>query len=382
MTLRKHLTTGMKHLALGAALSSFMVPSQAAMAAEEEGFTIGGALRYNIYSKSWENNPDATQFTWDTWRLNVDGTKGGVDLSFEYRFYPDYDAHFIHHGYFGYQLDEDLYGKLGVFQKPFGITTYASHSWWFQTPYYVGLEDDYDMGIGFDYTPTEDLELQLAYFRQAEPNGSLDGDNDIASRYSYDVVSTDDADLKELNTINARVAYQLTPCWEIGASAQVGQLYNGEIDDSETAYAFAGHLEGNMGNWNIKTEFVNYDYNAKDDDGNKLTAVPMGAYGGTYDVAAEANMYVAGVAYSVPVEFGPVTNLQFYVDYTYTQKLEAGMNDTQQLVPGVLVTAGPVYTYVDVAMGKNHPWLGGDDLAAGEEDDWETRFNVNFGYYF
>lgn len=223
----------MKHLALGAALSSFMVPSQAAMAAEEEGFTIGGALRYNIYSKSWENNPDATQFTWDTWRLNVDGTKGGIDLSFEYRFYPDSDAHFIHHGYFGYQLDEDLYGKLGVFQKPFGITTYASHSWWFQTPYYVGLEDDYDMGVGLDYTPTEDLELQLAYFRQAEPNGSLDGENDIASRYSYDVVATEDADLKELNTINARVAYQLTPCWEVGASAQVGQLYNSELDDSK-----------------------------------------------------------------------------------------------------------------------------------------------------
>lgn len=381
-----------KRVAAGLALCSILTPSMAS-AADSGNLKIGGAVRYNFFSKSWLKNPDATQATWDTWRINVDRkTKNGIDLSFEYRFYPTSDASFIHHGYLGYALDKDLYGKIGVFQKPFGITPYASHSWFFQTPYYVGLEDDYDMGAGLDWKATDKLKVQLAYFRQAEPHGTLDNDggSDEASRYSYDVVTTGtgagEADLRELNTVNLRLAYKLTPEWEIGASGQVGEIYNNTTRDSETAYAVAAHLLGNIDHFNVKAEFVNYDYKARNNDGVLMSAVPMGAYGSIYNVAAKANMYVAGVAYDVPVEFGPVTNLQFYVDYTYTQKLEDGFEDTQQLVPGVLVTAGPVYTYIDVAMGKNHPWIGGDwndGLASGDANaKWETRFNVNVGYYF
>ncbi|MEC9486853.1 MAG: hypothetical protein UMU76_05025 [Prosthecochloris sp.] len=391
MSFSSTLATSLKKFALLGASCALLAPATA-KAAEDDGFNIGGAVRYNIYSASYaKNGAGDEQFTWDTWRLNVDGTSGGIDLSFEYRFYPSFDTHFIHHGYMGYAFSDDLYGKLGVFQKPFGITTYASHSWWFQTPYYVGLEDDYDMGVGLEYTPTADLEMQLAYYRQAEPRGALDNGNafaesDEAARYSYDIVPDDGADLKELNTANARIAYQLTDCWEIGASGQIGQIYNSALDDAETAYAVAAHLEGNMGNLNVKTEYVHYDYEARDNAGNKMDLVPMGAYGLVYDVAAEADMYVAGIAYDVPVEFGPVTSLQFYVDYTYTDKKNDAFADTQQLVPGVLVTAGPVYTYIDVAMGKNHPWLTdsfGAGLDEGDDDaDWETRFNVNIGYYF
>jgi hypothetical protein len=51
-----------------------------------------------------------------------------------------------------------------------------------------------------------------------------------------------------------------------------------------------------------------------------------------------------------------------------------------------MITAGSVYTYVDVAMGQNHPWLGpnyGTSLAAGTPDaNMWTRFNINMGYYF
>merc|ERR1711879_1036317 len=102
---------------------------------------------------------------------------GGIDLSFEYRFYPTFGTHFIHHGFLGYEFSENVYMELGVTQVPFGITTYASHSWWFQGPYYVGLEDDYDMGINFDIKTGEKGILSLAYFRQAEPEGPRAGGN-------------------------------------------------------------------------------------------------------------------------------------------------------------------------------------------------------------
>ena len=51
-----------------------------------------------------------------------------------------------------------------------------------------------------------------------------------------------------------------------------------------------------------------------------------------------------------------------------------------------MVTAGPIYAYIDYAMGKNQPWFT-DDFGKGlgsgiEDDEWNGRFNINLGYYF
>jgi hypothetical protein len=53
-------------------------------------------------------------------------------------------------------------------------------------------------------------------------------------------------------------------------------------------------------------------------------------------------------------------------------------------VTGVLVSAGSVYTYFDIA-GKDQPWLG-PNWTNGLEQVRQTqngkRFNMNIGYYF
>ncbi len=380
---------------------------------KEDGFKIGGAVRYNIISTSYESGQNSLnpQFTWDTWRLNVDGSMSGIDLSFEYRFYPTFGAHFIHHGYLGYAFSDKVYMKLGVSQVPFGITPYASHSWWFQGPYYVGLEDDYDMGINFDINTGENGILSLAYFRQAEPEGPRAGGdvtygNAGPGRYSYDIVPgtgaienngeyiTVAAHIRELGQFNARYACNVTESWELGASVQVGGIYNSVLDESETSTAFAGHVVGNFGNFNLKAEYVNYNYKAKSDDGQDLDVIQMGAYGDIYyggdsytgGVAAQANMYVAGLAYTIPVEWGPVSGIQPYVDYTLIDKTNENFHNTEHLIPGFLVTAGGIYAYFDYAMGKNQPWLT-DDFGKGlgsgvANPDWNKRFNINIGYYF
>jgi len=387
---------------------------------EDEGFTFGGAVRYNLISTNYNDTKTNPEFTWDTWRLNVDGSMANIDLSFEYRFYPTFGTHFIHHGFLGYNLSDNLYMELGVTQVPFGITTWASHSWWFQGAYYVGLEDDYDIGVNFDYTAIDDLKLSFAYFRQQEPEGPKYG-GDVtfggsgSGRYSYDIVPgtggyydedagqfvEEAATLSELNQFNARAAYMLSEDWEVGLSAQIGGIYNRTLDEIETSTAFAGHVVGNFGNFNLKAEYINYDYNAKGDNGNDLDVVQMGAYGYEYfgsgmdpaadgyysgGVAAEANLYVVGLAYSVPVDIGPISNVQFYVDYTMIDKTNENFYDTEHLIPGMLISAGPIYTYVDYAMGKNQPWLTGSfgkGLGTGVEDpDWNNRFNINIGYYF
>jgi hypothetical protein len=350
---------------------------------KEDYVKFGGAVRYNIYEKSWSNNDADPQLTWDTWRLNVKARTSNVDLDFEYRFYPNYDTHFIHHGWLGYSFTDKLYMKLGVCQVPFGITKYASHSWWFQIPYYVGLEDDYDIGIKFDYTGIENLTLNFAYFHQAEPRGTLNE----AARYSYDITSSDDASLKEVRQFNIRVAYSVTENVEIGISGQFGQNYNSVLNESEASNAFGAHIVANLGDFNFKGEYITYDYGAKDNEGNELDKVQMGAYGSNYNVAAKADIWVAGLAYSIPVKLGPISNIQPYIDYSLITKSDEDFFNSEHLVPGFLVTAGNIYTYVDWAFGRNDAWLGNNNwtngLAEGsDQSGWDRRFNINIGYYF
>lgn len=75
---------------------------------------IGGAVRFNTVMENYEKkdkNLD-TYFKLDTWFLSADAHSSGLDLSFQYRFYPESKTHFLHHGYIGYQIDPLL--KAGI----------------------------------------------------------------------------------------------------------------------------------------------------------------------------------------------------------------------------------------------------------------------------
>ncbi len=379
---------------------------------------IGGAFRLNNVYTHYEGQtfPLGTflrnEWTWDTWRVNVEAYSKGIQLSFEYRFYPTFNTNFIKYGWLGYQFNEKTNLKLGITQVPFGLLPYASHSWWFQLPYYLGLEDDHQMGFHLSHE-LPDWRFDLAYFLLSEPRGTNEasfGDFSTA-RYSYDVVPVFGNSNIERNQVNLRVSKK----WgngELGISYQQHELYNLNTTHIGRHWAGAVHYEANWGKWNLKAEAIYYRYkNVQDDNGEVLDVVQMGAYGfGTYDVASQGALFVAGLSYDIPVKWGPASHIQLYNDYTLMEKFnrtdqlsnQRRFKISQQQVFGALVTAGQVYSYFDVAMGYNHPWItdvfGGNALGTGRGMDfrqpisdlnplnenpcWNTRLNINIGYYF
>jgi hypothetical protein len=371
--------------------------------------TIGGALRYNVILTDYEDeeiNMMDGQFTWDTWRINVNAEAKGLKLNFEYRFYPTFNTHFVKQGWIGYDFNKSTNMQVGVTQVPFGNLTYTSHSWWFQAPYYTGMEDDHDMGIKLSWKKN-DWSVMAGYFFQPEPAGPAYGSASFgvggSGRYSYDIIpitgnkpwdyvlGNNEAPQSnhERNQFNLRVTRNFTfenGNVELGASGQIGQIYNSALDESGSHNAFAIHADANLGRWNLKTEYLTYSHDAKNDAGNDVDYVYMAAYGDPYPVATDASMYVAGISYGLPVEWGPISKLTFYNDYTYIQKSKDSYYDSQQNIIGFMISAGNIYTYVDIARGKNHPWLTqnfGTGLARGVKDArWNTRFNINIGYYF
>ena len=361
---------------------------------------IGGALRFNAFYKSWEgeeeNRDKLGDIAFDTFRINVDGSYKEIDVSAEYRFYSGYNM--LHHGYVGHTFSNKTLVLVGLFRNPFGLLPYASHNWFFNITYYLGMEDDYDVGVGVVY-PSQKFDFQLAFFKNSE--GSFTGDSIDSARYSYDLVHTDENELgyagvesprtnEEVNQFNVRFAYPFSHgnagTTEVGISGEYGGIYNSTTNETGDRWAAALHLNGNYGRFNVMLQALGYEFRPENPEGQDDQFVVMGAYDAPYKVASKGAIYLANVSYTLPFEKRIVDSIAFYNDYSYLAKDVIGYEDSQQNVLGLLVTTGRLLTYVDFAFGKNHPWVGpnyGFALAEGDPNaDWELRFNINIGYYY
>ncbi len=355
-------------------------------AQEEPEVDIGGALRFNYNLSSWkpEQKNRGGDFGYDMFRINANAAYKGIYLNAEYRFYSEaFGGGMLKQGWLGYRFNEKDELQLGLTQVPFGLQQYNSNNWFFNLSYYVGLEDDHDMGLKYIHRG-ENIEYHLAFFKNAEEL-QFGNDTEIShSRYSYDVAGRN----KEINQFNGKFIYKFggNVFQEIGVSGQYGSLYNLDTEEKGDHYGLAVHYEATYKNWNLKAEAMNIAHNPENSAGNSREVISMAAYGAPYEVAADFNMYTLTLSRNVPVDWGPVSALQFYNDFGYMQKKEKTFEDSAMNVTGVLITAGNVYTYVDYAAGLNHSWLGGnyiDDFSRGTPDaKWEARFNINIGYYF
>ena len=363
---------------------SFIVSTLQAQESPE--IDIGGALRFNYNLSSWkpEQKKRGGDFGYDMFRINAVAAYHGVYVNAEYRHYSEaFGGGVLKQGWFGYKFNEKEELQIGLTQVPFGIQQYNSHNWFFNLGYYMGLEDDHDMGIKFMHLGKK-LEYQLAYFKNAEELRFGDVSSVSFSRYSYDVAGNN----KEVHQANAKLVYKWGDSLrsQLGISSQYGGLYNIVKKKVGNHYALALHYEGDYKLWNLKTEAMLVSHNPENAEDNSEKIITMAAYGAPYEVAADFNLYTLAISRDVPVNWGPVSNLQFYNDFGYMQKKENSFEDSFMNVTGVLVAIGNLYTYVDYAAGYNHSWLGGNfvnDFAAGNPDaKWEARFNINFGYYF
>lgn len=354
----------------------------------ENDYRVGGAVRFNYVYEDYNasNKRRGGEMALDIFRIDFDANIGDVLLSAEYRFYDYMDA--LHHAWVGYQFTDTLQAQVGVNQVPFGILPYASHSYFFSSNYYLGLEDDNDFGIKVIHDDGP-LNLQAAFYFNDEMGGSTSNDS-----YSYDIIGmakqgeevfdaekTERATALDNNITNLRAAWTFGHGTDYSTEVGVSGQYGGMVDDDGRSvgdqYAYAAHLVGNYGPWNIQLQAARYDYKV----GGEWDRMIVGAYAFDDTIATRASVYTANVAYNLPVNWGPVTHLTFYNDHSYTTDKSHGIEDTWANVTGVSVTAGGVFAYFDIFNGKNHPFNGGTmgNKSGGKHN---TRYNINVGYYF
>ncbi|MDN3377281.1 MULTISPECIES: porin [unclassified Pseudoalteromonas] len=356
-------------------------------APKPEGIKIGGAVRTNYSYVSYDDDAKdrGGDFDFDIFRLNFSGEVGDVELNAEIRFFDYMTA--IKYAYAAYDFSSKWQMQAGITKVPFGNWPYNSHSYFFSTNYYIGLEDDHDLGVVLKRKAVDNWQLDIGFFKNDE-QGGIDGYVDNRSdRYSYDVVGFRTLDegvyaepideIAEYNTLSIRYGYHVeheNGKTEIGFSALSGGLHDGN-DRAGDYQSWALHLNSHIGPWNFQLQHGEYDYDIE--NANRMA---VGAYSFYDSIAAQATTTNANIAYSLVVDWGPVTGLQFYNDYGIIYDKSDNSEDTWMNVTGFSVAAGGLFTYFDFVNAKNQPFVGGS--IAGDSDDVEQRFNINIGYYF
>jgi hypothetical protein len=209
----------------------------------------------------------------------------------------------------------------------------------------MGFEDDYDTGLKVVYRDGP-WNLQAAFYKNPEYS-----DPTRAERYSFDLVTGDGQANEEVNQWNGRVAYNLKlgsrSSVDIGVSAMYGAIYNQTTTEMGDRHAFALHSDFHFASWNLQLQ-----------------------------------------AFNVAKDFHPdwrfLDSVKCYADLSKVFPDGPDTHTSTQIVTGCLLVKWGLYTYVDVITGQNMWFAGGPGIGLDTptSDQWDSRLNVNFGFYF
>ena len=375
---------------------------------------IGGAMRVNYVYGTYgnEDNPHPRgekigDVDLEIFRLNADLDYQNIISRIEYRWYDAYSM--IHTAWLGYKLSDMGTVKAGVVRVPFGPTAYGvSNSWFFDQHFYVGLADDMDVGIRWDST-FDKLMLSVGYFLMSEPQTV--GNTLASSRYSYDVVrwntkvdstgvvnedtdkNTEDYEngFDEQHQFNLRAIYTLADAADVGVSLQYGMLKGMNVgeDDSGSHYALSAHMKFSVADFILYPQFTYYAHNITDDTvWGTSDLIPIGAYDYPSLVASE------GLIPAVSLRYGGIDTSAIswidsvtpYAEFSTILKTVDDYNASNLVILGANWTIlSTLYVYSDFALTNGNFFVGNqgsNNFGANEDDVWNWRLNLNFGYYF
>ena len=335
--------------------------------------------------------------------LRLNGAANDIHYKVEYAWYQPArldTGNTIYHTplemYLGHTFDNGVVGQVGNTMVPFGISN--NLSWWKNIPFYAGFGDNYKPGFKLIYHRSPwSFQLQLG-----KDHLLYDGNNQtIAPKLSgdrYNIVgnpnpSTDVAG--DNLQANARVTYlhhlNDNTKVELGLSGKVGNVYNDNTSRKSTLNAVAAHLNGCWNKLQAQLQFMPYNYSWKNSIANlQSNTLQLSKDNRTYTIPTKANIDSFGLAYKLPVNWGKIEEITVYEDYSVLSGKRTAKRSKLNIIGAKFMT-GPLFLSADVVSGKNMFGIGeqrnGNDtnnIGANNNNnnDWKTKFNVNFGAKF
>lgn len=348
----------------------------------DNGIDIGGTIRVNYAYRDYdESNKEKTgDFSFDIAAIKFNGKLDNWGVAAEYRFTSNSD--YIKYGYGFYDISPSFQLQLGINKVPFGNSEFISNSFWFGLPYYLGFEDDHDIGIKAIYQ-NNGWHTDLAFYKNAE-YGPTENKRYATDLYTGTINGTEynNEETNQLNLRQTYIAEYKGGSTTVGGSVQVGQIYNSKTGNNGDRYAVALHLDSSYNGWNLQMQAMQYEYHAADTiDSNKIG---VSVVSWQYEIASKGQAYNVNIAKTVNTDWG---NIKFYNDFgLMTPDVDDdSYGNSMQNVIGMAISAGPTYTMIDFVMGKNMTFSTANNDHVGLPEvgnDWDKRININFGYYF
>lgn len=340
-------------------------------------YDIGGMVRANYsYIDYDEASKDkGGDFKFEVAAISFNGEMDDFGVSMEYRYRDDFDA--IKHGFVYYKPSEDITINAGVAKVPFGNIGFISNSFWLSLQYYVGFEDDYDTGVSLQYNG-DSSRTDIAFFKNSETGAS--STKQFATDLATGVINGTEYNAEETNQINLRHSV-FFDAWGIqstlGASVELGQIYDSKLGETDGRYAYAIHYDGKMGDWNLQAQWLSYQFDTQDD----RNTVAMGVVGATFETASEAQALTVNLAKNIDMSWG---HIRAYNDFNVLMPEHSEFDDSYQNVTGFSVKRGPILAWFDFIVGKNMLWSSRSNHVGLKDayDEWDKRIHINLGYYF
>ncbi len=356
-------------------------------------FKIGGSVAFEYrYVDYGEEDTGAGEVDFNRAKISLSFNKGtfSAEALYDFFYYDSSDrwVTWLQYAWINYKFSPDHQVRIGINKVPFGLLPNSSVSWYEGLSYYVGLEDDSDLGIKYTGKFGQ-WDLHLAYYLMGE--GNYTGTSNDSSRYSFDLAKDEGGRNRDKNQFNLRLAYNTIynpdVRTELGISLQYGQVHNSETNQDGDHYAIAAHMEGDYKAWHLKLAAMRYEYHLKNPAKDDEDFVIMGAFDFAFQAASKATLYQTTLGYNIPLNTSGTKTVMPYVEYGMMVKDKSDWPTTHLLTLGAVWNFGRFYIYSDFYYARGHPDVGPDTFLTGlssgsGNSDWHSRVNINFSYSF
>jgi len=341
------------------------------------GFTAMGYYNY----ANWISGKNKASIKFESFRIWAQtNLSSKLYAKIQYRFYEGWrtPTYFL----IGWNINKHNTLRFGQTWAPFGFR-YQPFDDWGNLAYYIGLQDDSDMGITWEGNYGI-FTFHAGFFKNQQLSSSS------PMRYDADIFSGDTSPdylfpvakhNKEVNQFNGRI--QINPTgdnWSFvaGISGMWGQIYNKDTDEYGNRLAAAVHLGFDISKFHINFQGTWYDYTQKLPDtatADMYNFLNVSSWNFAYEIPSKAGIYTASADFDVIGD-----KLSIYANYSLVTGGTTEAN-SQLITAGISTVWRLFQVYGEVHNGINDPQLSGNATGYGRDaGSYDIGFQIRCYY--